>query len=174
MKFDVTLTTVLVFLVPGIVALLSIAVIACELNQHELFGYLKILSTERILLLAIGSFICGTFVDSIRYFSVDSLFSLLGLHPLKNDSANKSYVEKITTEDKLTIFSYLNERTTEYYRLNSNLMLATLLCFIAQCSQHWPCTYRWYTALLVIALGFATYLNHRDKNNITNLFTKQP
>ena len=170
MKFDLTLTTILVFLVPGTLVFFGMpADLGRELQSLRTFQKLPT-ATEMIGAFAISFFI-GALVDSLRVISVQPIVVRI-LKLLKHQSPSWAYFKHVTPV-RLSVFEVVVEKSFEYYRLNANLCLAFLLTALMHVIA-WKLDLRF----LFFLGGFAIWLviavlSKRDTDKILTAFIKK-
>ena len=124
MKFELTLYTILVFVVPGALALAAFAFLIPALASAFLAALSAPSASLGILLLSL-SFAIGALVDSVRTILLDSLALKLCKYPIPAD-----YLSEVT-KDNIGVFQLVLERTQEYYRFNANSTLALLFAEVS-------------------------------------------
>jgi hypothetical protein len=126
MKFDLTLTTVLVFFVPGGLLLLGVPADAISSvdRWHILYRPTSIIDAGSLLS---AIFFCGAVIDSVRTITVQPLVTYIakGRCPVLPDGYFK-FLDK----DSIVVFQFISDKAFEYLRLNQNITLALLLLFI--------------------------------------------
>src|SRR5437899_12018809 len=113
MKFDLTLTTILVFLVPGTLVFFGIPGDLGELQSFRTFQKVPS-STELIGTLAMSFFI-GALVDSLRVVTVQPLVVRI-LKLFQHEPPSLDYFKHVTPA-RLSVFELVVEKAFEYYRL---------------------------------------------------------
>lgn len=117
MNFELTLYVVLVFLVPGAIALGVIALWyppAANLLSQLVTGP----TAGSGLLVLSASFGLGALVDAVRTVLLSPL-----AESLAEPKTPERYLAKLN-KDTVAVFAFLMERTLEYYRLNANCTVA--------------------------------------------------
>jgi len=124
MKFELTLYTVLVFLVPG-----SLSVGVLRFWSHAVdelaAGLLSSPTAVNAALVTAAAFGLGAMVDSLRTLAIDPLVSWLG-----KTGTPPNYLAKLTSVN-LPVFEFVLRRTHEYYRFNANTAFALLLLSVS-------------------------------------------
>jgi len=142
MNFELSLTIVLVFLVPGSVVLLAL-VLASPYASILVTSILNQPSTPSVILLLAACFLLGAILDSLRTALLDrGITWLVGPPP--------SGLLRHVTAENLPVFTMLLERTQGYYRLNSNLLLGLLILFGIELLI---IGFNWVTLILIVLIA---------------------
>jgi len=125
-KFDLTLTTVLVFFVPGGLLLLGVAPeVLISVDRWHIVNKPADITGAGLLLSAI--FFCGAVIDSLRTITVQPLVSYYAKD--RCASLPDGYVKYID-EESIVVLQLISDKAFEYLRLNQNITLALFLLFI--------------------------------------------
>ncbi|HMG76875.1 MAG TPA: hypothetical protein VK582_25610 [Pyrinomonadaceae bacterium] len=124
MKFDLTLTTVLVFIVPGIVLLIGTPqVLISRVDRWSILKHPQN-PTDAVLLFS-AVFMCGALVDAARTVTIQPLVTLASKKILKTELPQDYF--KSINKDSIGVFELIIDRAYEYSRLNQNLTLALVI-----------------------------------------------
>lgn len=166
MKFELSLATVLVFLVPGGIVLLDL-VVASPVAIQMLRNQLKNLDSVDLLVILISSFLLGALVDMCRPALVDWIVDCLPPKKARGD-----YLKDLDKEGRLEVFHTLLDNTQVYYRLNANTLLALILLLVA--SKIGGCLGS-QTVILAVVTGivaFRTYKSRKETDWTFRQFSK--
>ncbi len=156
MKFELSLYFILVFLVPGCIALLAGTVWSSQIANLTTTLMTAPSNSAGALVLALA-FAGGAVVDSLRTVLIDWLAGIFAKHKLPND-----YLKKL---NKRTLAGYelILQRTYEYYRFNANAFLSTfaLLLSLTIRSPQWSLV---FLGALAAALLYASVSSKSASN----------
>jgi hypothetical protein len=160
MKFDLTLATVLVFLVPGGLLLFGTPIDYVRLLDRWYIVAKPTDATQAGMLLSF-IFLAGAVIDSLRTVTVQVIVNWIARRLGLSLTANFfNYINK----DSLEVFTLINDRSNEYLRLNQNVTLALLIVTISQFSQHFlSWTAIIYLIFMLVWLGISVR-SRRDLN----------
>lgn len=156
MKFELSLSTLLIFIAPGAITL-------CGLLLFIPFDTIKAFidkaytndKIDIILLLILSIFILGAIIEMLRPVTVGFL-------------ADKSVKEKMNDylskrkKENLEFFNMLDDQTQVYYKLNSNFLLSTIWLLISGIVNQQRTSYYFYIILgIIITLEVIATINAR-------------
>jgi hypothetical protein len=160
MKFDLTLTTILVFFVPGVVFLAGLPQPILSSIDLWTVWHNPQDATQGVLLLS-AVFLCGALIDSARTILIQPLVSRVE-KIMYRSSLPKHYFKSIN-KDSIAVFDIVIQRAYEYLRLNQNLTCALLIITILKIVETF-----WSTSTLValIATLFWFYISVRSQRDL--------
>lgn len=172
MKFELNLSIVLVFLVPGII--FSGNILFNFISLEELKDIVEYFSDKKFdfaLILISFFFASGAIIDSVKYVVVAPFFEKAAARKIE---LPKDYLSKIEKEN-LEIFKVLIERTQVYYRLNTNCLLALVIfdisTLVGLCNN--KCIYLFFSLVLTFIFIIASYNSRIAVNYAMNQFCKR-
>jgi len=142
MKFEIALTTVLAFILPGAIIVIGMALIAPH-SREFVVPAIEYVGGSKSLVFASMCLGAGAIIDALRLISTDPLTRFIadrsarsGKKKVRRSDCNRvqqstsfsksvDYRSRIT-EENLPVFTMLIERTYEYYRFNANSSAALL------------------------------------------------
>ena len=151
MKFDLTLATVLVFLVPGGLLLLGMPTEAISaVDRWHIASKPTDVTQAGIVLAAI--FFCGSVIDSLRIITVQPLVSYFAKD--RCPALPTDYF-KLIDKDSIVVFELINEKAFEYLRLNQNIALALFALFVLWVGHtpNYPCVVALFLSVVWVGIS---------------------
>ncbi len=156
MKFDLTLTTVLVFFVPGGLFLLGVPFdLLHAVDRWGIVEKPKSLEEAGVLLSAI--FFCGAMIDSLRTITIQPVVSYCA--KWRGSVLPDGYFRAIN-KDSIVVYELISEKSFEYLRLNQNITLALFALCIFRVLDHGK-DMMWVCALLSGIVWLAISVNSK-------------
>lgn len=159
MKFDLTLMTVLVFIVPGATFLLGIPPeLTSKFDIWHIIGKPKD-AIDGIALVSLF-IVTGTLLDSLRVITIYPLAGRLSkLYGVKYVPANHF---RFLNKDSLSVFDMITEKAFVYLRLNQNLDLSLFLVLVARISTGRAGTFEVIIAIAALVWLYISVRSHKD------------
>ncbi|MBX3258044.1 MAG: hypothetical protein KF862_28185 [Chitinophagaceae bacterium] len=166
MKFELSLSTLLVFIVPGTVTLVGLLLFVPYETIKSFID--KAYSNDKIdiiLLFILAIFILGAIIEMLRPVTIGYIIEECVKDKMED------YLTKIT-KDNLDIFNMLTDQTQVYYKLNANFLLSTALLLTCGIFNHEiiPCSFYIIVSLFIVFEIIATVSARKSVIYVMNKF----
>ncbi len=126
MKFDVIVTTILVFFVPG-----AIVLFGAPISFGEAVDALRSGAVWHATTTTVGAFftifVLGAFIDSLRAHFVQPFIKMWAENGKGAVGVPSGYLKDVVKDAKGEAYEAVCHRAFQYYRLNANILTALLL-----------------------------------------------
>lgn len=151
MNFELSLYSVLVFVVPGCMIECGVALLTPGGTTRLLHAFEQPTANDGLLFLSMA-FVLGALTDSFRTLAIDPLLRRLTRVRFPD------YLHKLTARS-LPVYEFIFQRTHEYYRFNSNVAVGAFVLGVSGAyASSW-----WFACTFGLSLSCATLAGRQQR-----------